>query len=229
MNSATGFSSSVEDLLRWYQAHRPGNGELLQDHSKREMQRTQFEEKDTSWGLGFSIVSVGGLQFVGHGGGYPGFISYSGLELDHGLAVVVLTNAGDGPARSLFDAIAKLIGRALTGEFDGSPAFDPQVADDLSGFYEDRWGISQVARIGSELVTVDPIPLDPTLELAVLDHVEQFAFRYPTVHPLGSPGEVVRFEPGSPPSMHGPAMLPIARKTMAEVVSNGTHGEPSSG
>jgi CubicO group peptidase (beta-lactamase class C family) len=219
MNSATGFSSNAVDLLRWYRAHRFGNGELLHDRSKREMQRVHFEEHDNSWGLGFSIVSVGGMQFASHGGGYPGFISYSGVEREHGLAVVVLTNAGDGPARSLFDAIAKLAERALNGEFDGSPPFDRHIADDLAGFYEHRWGISQVARVGSKLVAVDPIPQDPTLNFAVLDHVDQWTFRYPSVDPFGSSGEVVRFEPGTSPSMHGPAMLPIGRKSIADLAA----------
>lgn len=217
MNSATGFSSNVVDLLRWYQAHRPGNGDLLHDRSKREMQRVQFEEKDTSWGLGFSLVSVGGMRFASHGGGYPGFISYSGFEPKHGLAIVVLTNAGDGPARSSFDAIAKLAERALTGDFDGTPPFAPNVADELAGFYEDRWGVTQVARIGAKLVTVDPIPQDPMPSLALLDHVDGWTFRHPSVDPFGSAGEVVRFEPGTPPSMHGPAMVPIAGKTVAEI------------
>ena len=115
MNSATGFSSNVVDLLRWYQAHRFGSGELLHDRSKREMQRLQFEGPETRWGLGFSLASHGGLEFATHGGGYPGFITYSGIEQANGIAIVVLTNATDGPARVVFDGVAKLAARALAG------------------------------------------------------------------------------------------------------------------
>src|SRR5690606_7646943 len=116
MNSATGFSSNVDDLLRWYQAHRFGSGELLHDRSKREMQRLQFEGPETRWGLGFSLASHGGLEFATHGGGYPGFITYSGIEQANGIAIVVLTNATDGPARVVFDGVAKLAARALAGD-----------------------------------------------------------------------------------------------------------------
>ncbi|MGI9644807.1 MAG: serine hydrolase domain-containing protein [Ilumatobacteraceae bacterium] len=211
MNSATGFSSNVPDLLRWYQAHRFGSGDLLEDRSKREMQRVQFEGEKARWGLGFAIDTCGGMRFAAHGGGYPGFITYSGIEQEHGLAIVVLTNASDGPARVLFEGIAKLAKRALAGEFDGPPQFDPSAADDLAGFYEHRWGITQVARVGSKLVTVDPIPQDPTANFGVLEHVDDWSFRYPTTQPTGSPGEVVEFEHGEPPRMHDPATPPVER------------------
>lgn len=211
MNSATGFSSTVDDLLRWYRAHRLGSGELLADRTKREMQRLQFEGEEIRWGLGFSLDEVAGFDFVTHGGGYPGFITFSGIEQEHGLAIVVLTNAGDGAARALFDGVAKLAAKAIAGDYDGDPPFDPATADAVTGFYEHRWGISQVARVGAKLMILDPVSLDPTAGLSVLDHVEDWSFRYPTTHPIGSPGETVRFDPGPPPVMHDPSTPPIER------------------
>lgn len=211
MNSATGFSSNVHDLLRWYQAHRFGSGELLHDRSKREMQRVQFEGPDTRWGLGFSIVEHGGLAFATHGGGYPGFITYSGVEQRHGIALVVLTSSTDGPARAVFDGIAKLVAQALEGRFDGQPPFDAATADRLAGFYEDRWAITQVARVGAKLVVLSPVPQDPTATLSVLDHIDDLTFRYPNTFPIASPGELVRFEPGRPPRMHAPSAPPVER------------------
>ncbi len=211
MNSATGFSSNVPDLLRWYQAHRFGSGELLEDRSKREMQRVQFEGEEARWGLGFAIDKLAGMRFAAHGGGYPGFITYSGAEQEHGLAIVVLTNASDGPARALLEGIAKLAKRALDGDFEGSPPFDPSVADGLGGFYEHRWAISQVARVGSKLVVADPVAQDPTVNFTVLEHVDGWSFRYPTTHPIESPGEIVRFEPGEQPRMYDPATPPVER------------------
>lgn len=211
MNSATGFSSTAPDLLRWYQAHRFGSGELLHDRTKREMQRLQFEAGDTRWGLGFSIDKVASMTFATHGGGYPGFITYSGVEQKHGLAVVVLTNAGDGPARDLWAGIVGLCAKAIAGDFDGEPAFDPDVADGLAGFYEHRWAITQVGRIGAVLVTGSPTLLDPTLGLSILEHTEDWSFRYPTDFPLASPGEIVSFDPGDPPVMRAPAAPPVDR------------------
>lgn len=211
MNSATGFSSTVEDLLRWYQAHRYGSGELLADRTKREMQRLQFDSGDTRWGLGFGLTTHAGLSFASHGGGYPGFITFSGIEQEHGIALVVLTNAADGSAGVLFNGVAELLARALKGGFDDEPTFDLELADDLAGFYETRWGISLASRVGSRMVTLDPLPADPAPGMQVLDHVQDWTFRCPDTLPTGSPRELVRFEHGNPPRMIGPATPPIER------------------
>ena len=211
MNGATGFSSNVPDLLRWYRAHRYGSGELLHDRWKREMQRVQFEGRDLRWGLGFRLATHGGMRFATHGGGYPGFITYSGVEQDHGIAIAVLTNAADGPAEVWFDGIATLIARALSGDFDGDPPIDAGVADRLAGFYEHRWGLTQVARIGSRIVTASPTMADPTAGLAVLEHVDGLEFRSPDTFPVASPGEAVRFEDGDPPVLRTPASPPVPR------------------
>ena len=100
---------------------------------------------------------------------------------------------------------------AIAGDFEGDAGFDESTADGLAGFYEHRWAITQVARIGSKLVTLDPSQLDPSLGMLVLEHVEDLAFRYPTTIPLASPGEIVRFEQGDPPTMQGPSTLAVPR------------------
>ena len=211
MNSATGFSSNVVDLLRWYQAHRPGSGELLHDRSKREMQRVQFEDLPMRWGLGFSVASHGKRRFATHGGGYPGFITYSGVEPATGLSIVVLTNAADGPARPLFDGIVRLIDLATGGRFDGDAPFDADAADQLTGFYEHVWGVEQVARVGSKMVTLDPVQADPLLALSVLEHEDGWTFRQPTTHAMDAPGERVSFDPGSPPTLVSATTMRIDR------------------
>jgi CubicO group peptidase (beta-lactamase class C family) len=212
MNSATGFSSTVLDLLRWYRAHRFGSGELFPDRVKREMQRLQFEAKTMRWGLGFQLAEHGGLDFVTHGGGYPGFITYSGLAQEHELAIVVLTNAIDGPARDVFEGVATLAKRALTGEFDtAEPTLDHASADAVCGVYRKRWSIEQVARVGDRLVELYPMLANPSPSLQVLEHVEALRFSYPDTLPTGSPGEQVWFEASDPPVMHAPATPPIRR------------------
>jgi hypothetical protein len=214
MNSATGFSSTVLDLLRWYQAHRFGSGELVPDRVKREMQRLQFEAKTMRWGLGFQLADHGGTGFVTHGGGYPGFITYSGLNQDHELAIVVLTNAIDGPAREVFEGIATLTKRALAGEFEDAEAtLDRAAADAISGIYRKRWSIEQISRVGDRLVELYPMLANPSASLQLLDHVEDLRFAYPDTLPTGSPGEQVWFEASDPPVMHAPATPPIGRSS----------------
>lgn len=212
MNAATGFSSTVLDLLRWYRAHRLGSGELFPDRVKREMQRLQFESKTMRWGLGFQLAEHGGLDFVSHGGGYPGFITYSGLNQEHELAIVVLTNAIDGPARDVFEGVAALARRALAGEFeDDETTLDHAAADGIAGIYRKRWSVEQVARVGDRLVVLSPLLSNPSPSLQVLDHVEGLRFAYPDTLPTGSPGEQVWFEPSDPPVMHAPATPPTPR------------------
>ena len=82
MHSATGLSSTAEDLIKFYQAHIFGNDILFPDYIKREMQRIQFKSKIADWGLGFSITSLPNIEIAGHGGGYPGFITKSGIIQD---------------------------------------------------------------------------------------------------------------------------------------------------
>ncbi len=191
MNAATGFSSTVDDLLRWYRAHLFGNDLLLNDWSKREMQRLQFEGRTFRWGIGFEQRRVGDLTFVGHGGGYPGFITYSGMNQEHQLCVVVLTNAIDGPASILFDGVVKLLTRALDNDFEGTVGeeFDP-----FAGFYADRWRVQLVDRIGGTVVGLNADSLDPTETLEIHEPAGDLRFSAPTTLATGSPGEEFWFE-----------------------------------
>jgi D-alanyl-D-alanine carboxypeptidase len=211
MNAATGFSSSVNDLLVWYAAHCYGSRLLFDDRHKREMQRLQFEGVGSRWGLGFQLASHGGLDFVTHGGGYPGFITYSGLNQKHRLAIVVLTNSQDGPARELFGGIANLVRKALDGSFADEGSGERLDWSTVAGFYESRWGIDQVAQVADRLVTISPTLADPAATLQVLDHVEGLRFRFPDNVATASPCEEVWFEPGEVPVMHAPAAPPYPR------------------
>ncbi len=212
MNSATGFSSSVVDLLRWYRAHLLESGELFPDRIKREMQRVQFESPTMRWGLGFQLAKHGEMDFVTHGGGYPGFITYSGVNQKHRLAIVVLTNSIDGPAREIFGGIANLVKKAIAGDFEsGDSALDRSMADRVAGIYEGRWNIEQVGRVGARMVSMFPTQVDPASTLQLLEHIEGLRFSLPDTIPTGAPGEEVRFQPADPPVRHAPATPPTPR------------------
>ena len=86
MHAATGLSSNVEDLIKFYKAHFLGNSILFPDYIKHEMQRVQFKHEKGDRGLGFGILKIPDkpdkYSLVGHSGGYPGFITRSGLNQD---------------------------------------------------------------------------------------------------------------------------------------------------
>ena len=153
MNSATGFSSNVEDLLTFYQHHLYGNEDFLPDRLKREMQRLQFEDGMSKWGLGFALVEFGRYKTAGHGGGYPGFITYSMLNQEHKVVVVVLTNALNqfpqeiaGGLLGLLGTLHKMEGILTEGDVDTARL------DAISGFYSHRWGPSLYQRVGNRMM-----------------------------------------------------------------------------
>jgi CubicO group peptidase (beta-lactamase class C family) len=194
MVSATGFSSTAVDLVAFYQAHLLGNDRLLEDSDKRAMQRTQFKDGDYEWGLGFRRLTVGDAQFACHGGRFPGFITFSGLNQDRKLVIAVLTNAVDGPARELFVGISNLVCLAL----DHPDRFDGEVIGELdavSGFYRSLWGIDCFGRIGGNLAGFNPSLDDPAGELDVLERVGPRAYRVPIRNQVSPIGEMVRFIP----------------------------------
>jgi CubicO group peptidase (beta-lactamase class C family) len=194
MNSATGFSSNVDDLLRWYQAHLFGNDLLLNDWDKREMQRLQYEDRTYRWGIGFEHAKVRDLGFVGHGGGYPGFITFSALNQEHRLAVAVLTNAIDGPAGILFEGIIKLLNKMLKGSADFDGDLEADTIDRHTGFFADRWRVELIDRVGGSLVSLNADSADPTETMEVHEHVADLRFRAPTTLAISSPGEEFWFE-----------------------------------
>lgn len=71
------------------------NGTLLAPHSFAQMRANPIRlgEEDATYGLGVSLFPLGGLTFVGHHGGVPGFEGDNEMLPDQKFAVVVLGNA----------------------------------------------------------------------------------------------------------------------------------------
>jgi len=181
MHAATGLSSTVEDLIKFYQAHMFGNDTLIPDYIKREMQRTQFKIKKGEYGFGFLLLKIGDTIVVGHGGGFPGFLTQSGLIQDQKIVLVILSNAVDGPTGVLFNGIVGILNKLkenkeefLVKEQEKRPDFSS-----IIGFYASDWGTSLYSQIGSKLVRILP-DLDNPLELfAIFKHDQGFKFIIP--------------------------------------------------
>jgi CubicO group peptidase (beta-lactamase class C family) len=192
MSPATGFYSTAEDLCRYGAAHYLGNDELLTDESKREMQREHWKVDGApmSYGLGFDVVKVGERRLIGHGGGFPGFITNTKIDPVAGLVFVALTNASDGPAAELVNGMIAILDRALRA----APAPEGHDLDRFTGRFWSVGGPSDVVRLGGDLLAASPelmAPLSPAVELAreggdVLKMTEAPGF--------ASPGELARYE-----------------------------------
>ena len=201
MNSATGLSSNVEDLIKFYQAHMFGNDRLFLDLYKREMQRVQFQYRDIQRGLGFVIKKMGQLSYVSHGGSYQGFETCSGLNQEHKLILVVLLNTINGPAQMLFTGISDLIHHALTHYEDyGSESKATQELmksidfSEIQGFYSEVWGVLLSQKIRDSIVSIAPGSDNPAETLQICQHERDLSFKFPTTHPDRSPGEIFKFE-----------------------------------
>lgn len=164
MDAATGFTSTAEDLARYFAAHALGDERLLPDRVKRLQQRvantTQEGADLAGYGWGMVVEEIAGRRFVGHSGGYPGHITKSLLDPDTGLVVVVLTNAMGGPATALARGVVHLL--QAGAEKPGAPAPAPSdAALARTGRWASAWGVVDVAALGRRLLVLDPTSATP--------------------------------------------------------------------
>ena len=195
MSAATGFYATAEDLCRYGSAHFLGNEELLTDETKREMQHEAWKVEGPlprHYALGFNVTDVGGRRLIGHGGGFPGFITYTAIDPLDRLVVSVLTNAIDGPAEALATGVVKLINRATEQEPE-DPA-DASSLDRFTGRFFSLWSVIDIFRLGNQLCAVDPEMLDPTADVIELEPIDDRTWRIAKAAGYSSPGERVAFE-----------------------------------
>jgi CubicO group peptidase (beta-lactamase class C family) len=140
---AAGFTSTVNDLAKFaswnFRALNGEDGAVLDPNTLREMQRVHWVDPDwkTAWGLGFFVQNRKGTTVVGHKGTCPGYSTNLLLEPKRKIAVIVLTNASDGPARAVTNGMRKTIGGALKNL--SSPLQKSEPHPDLTR-YEGRYG-----------------------------------------------------------------------------------------
>jgi CubicO group peptidase (beta-lactamase class C family) len=192
MAAATGFSSTAGDVVRWAAAHFHGDDRLLSGDGKRMMQRTEWSvEGGGQYGLGFAVADLDGRRVLGHGGGFPGFITRTWFDPVDRLAVAVLTNAIDGPAMTLAGIAVRLVDLARDGRTDGEGAVVERAAR-FTGRFVGVWGVVDVVALGGRLVALDPTLDDPFVTLQRLEVVDDDTLRIAGGPGYGSPGE--RFE-----------------------------------
>jgi hypothetical protein len=199
MTAATGLTSNVVDLCRYMAAQFPGNPILLTDESKREMQRVHWLNKktDAHYGIGCDIWKVGERQIVGHGGGYPGFITRIGLDTAEKIGVVVLTNALDTLAVTLTNGIFSTIqhfmrqGTNRRASRKRSPNFSR-----YEGRFLSRWGDTFVVNTGRQLVAFAPQSDKPMDDSVILEHTRGHEFRIASGSEFGYLGEKAIFRFG---------------------------------
>ena len=204
MGSATGITSTVEDMARFVSAQfrtgTRGGNRILSTGSLREMHRVRSLENTWSSGngIGFSVSRVGDKSYIGHGGGYPGYTTQTFFEPVSKVGVIVLTNTNDsdpfGIAMQLRRTVGDAVGKATTPK-PQVVAWDPSW-ERFAGLYRSSLGDMQIVLLNKRLVLVTPNGAnvdDPT----GLEPLGEGRFRYTARTGGGPVGEVVRFVEGS--------------------------------
>lgn len=194
---AGGLISTVPDLLKYQRAHLPGDTRLLSEHSKREMQRTQWQrEGEPHYGLGWMTWHIDGLRVVGHSGGFPGFTTKVAFSPDDALCAAVLTNANSLFAAKgiehIYTTIANVKRRwsesAASGTWHTRGSLAPFV-----GLYRNRGNDLLVSRINGSLYLIDPEEPAPFDHADRLEPIGPNRFLIASGYDFGYLGEEVRF------------------------------------
>lgn len=193
MSPAAGFYSNSEDLCRYFTAHIVNTGELLNDESKKEMQRTQWQIQNTDtkeeYGLGFHIDYLGERRMFGHSGGFPGQITKSLCDPKDKLIVVVLTNAIDGWA----SYIANNIVNSIDYFQQNSSARAKHDLSKFEGRFMTLWSVIDVIAMGRKIVAVYPDSWDIFIKPDELKYVDSNTLKITKTSSFGSEGELVRY------------------------------------
>ncbi len=200
MAAATGLTSTVEDMARFVSAQfregGRGGERILSTASLREMHRVRMLE--TTWtrgqGIGFSVQRIDGRLYVGHGGGYPGYTTYTLIQLDDEVATIALTNTNDSNPSQIARELMETVGQAFaeaTAEEPVVAAWDPAWAR-FAGVYASRWGRTQVIVMDDRLVTMNPWS-SSLGEPQELEPLGDGTFRMVAPTGGGPVGEIVRF------------------------------------
>jgi hypothetical protein len=159
------------------------------------MQHAQWDvEASGEYALGFQVADLGGRRVLGHGGGFPGFITHTWFDPVDCLAVSVLTNVIDGAAQTAATLAVRLVGLAQDG-LDGA-SDDPPVADParFTGRFTTLWGSFDVVALGGRLHGLAPSVDDPLPARQRLAVVDDSTLRMVGGPGYSSPGEPIVYQ-----------------------------------
>jgi D-alanyl-D-alanine carboxypeptidase len=193
MSPATGFYSNGEDLIKYFSAHIVASEKLLDDESKKEMQRMHWKAKNTGeeeeYGLGLEIEHLDKKDLLGHGGGFPGHSTKSYFEPKDKLVVIVLTNGMASYPANIGKSIIKIINYFQEHWDSKSSKFDK-----YEGRFMSHWAVLDAVSIGDKLTIAYPRSNEPFQQPEILEHVKGDVFKIGETDSFSSEGELVEFK-----------------------------------
>lgn len=193
MSSATGFCSTAEDMCVYFSAHNPQSRKLLGPESKKEMRRIQWrvennEKPEEYYGLGLEVDYIDGNHLIGHGGGFPGYITKSFYDTKNDVVIVVLTNAIDGGA----GAIAKGI-YGVINKFDSKMEKPKQEFSKFEGRFMDLWNLIDVVSVGNKIYAGYPNSWTPFKGAEELEYVDDKTLKVVKANSYSAESELVKY------------------------------------
>lgn len=199
MAAATGFYSTTKDLCTYFAAQFVGSGKLLDDESKKEMQRVQWHAKTPGqdnhedYGLGLEIEYLKDRVTISHGGGFPGHITKSIADPKDELVVIVLTNCLGGPAGAIAKSILSIVDYFQNNTSKEKPEHD---MSKFEGRYMNLWSMADVIVTGDKVAVAYPDtwqPLSSPESLEKLEYVNDTTLKVTSTDSFYSEGELVHF------------------------------------
>lgn len=193
MSAATGFYSTSEDLLIYFQALMEGSGKLLSDESKKLMQKGDVKIAKSStekkYGLGVITYQMGKHKLFGHGGGFPGQITTTVCDPKEELIITVLTSCIDGSALSFTKGIVSVL-----DYFENHYKLHTKLhLEKFEGIFQNIFAVSQITSMGNHLICVFPNVYSPFESTEKLKYIDNTKLKIGATNGFYSEGELVEY------------------------------------
>ncbi len=190
MAAATGVYASAEDLCKFTRIFYTKN-KVISEKSIREITRMHWhtDKKDATklYGLGFDRRKIGSKWYVGHGGGFPGFITRTMIDRKDKITLVVLKNC-------LYGADFTASTLTILQFFENmNISSSTKKADVYEGRYENLWSILDIINRGDKLIAFSPIGWDTPKDAQELKKIGKDKYLITRADSFFSPGELVKF------------------------------------
>jgi D-alanyl-D-alanine carboxypeptidase len=191
MVAAAGFVATAADIARYIAQLSPkAEASALSPLSRREMTRRLWPDAESSLGrhYGLGTISGGGdgWDWVGHSGGFQGFITRTATVPERGLTVSVLTNAIDGLAHPWLDGVIQIF-KSFAEHGAPTPATER---------WRKRlwtiWGAGDLVPVDGKVLMANPALFNPFLDAGEIVLDAEDRGRIVKASGFASPGEPVR-------------------------------------
>src|SRR3989338_352785 len=190
MAPATGVYATAADLCKFTRIFYQKTP-ILSEKSKCDITRMHWiidkNNKDYQYGLGCSRQKIGPKYYVGHTGGYPGFITRTLIDVDNKITLVFLRNSLDGPW--IVNGIIKILQFFEKIKFTSSA----RKFDEYQGRFEDIWSTLDIINGGDRLIGVYPDNWGAPENNDELQRIGKDKFVLEKVRSSGPLGETVKF------------------------------------